>query len=195
MDDEILQALEAIKRAAGLAKLSNRRGTSYLPYYTDSCAEECAEILRVVTTTGAPRLIPSDERSLSTIRNRWYQGLRFLLENLDPDKSFFKMAQNVIVKSIRHKGVLVKPRPECGALRAFMVADWKPDLIKFIESARVGQKFERLSIPLSDEDLSYVRDMLAPVKHLFISSIDKRGIRIIRYDSKRTTETNSGTTG
>jgi len=176
--------LAELARAASNFKNAQYRGGSYLPYYKESTGLEVKRILDLVARTGRTWEVPIGEFTLSTIRQKWYQGLNWLLENADPEKRYADINSRLDVRAYSRRGLVIRPKAEAGILAAYAEDDkWKEEFLSFVQDSEPRQKFERYGIPITPEDILWINNLLAPIASRFVWSVDIKGFSVVRYDN------------
>lgn len=150
------------------------------PYKNSASAAEIRECIETVLGTGVPMIWPAVKVSVQTLYLKFQQGRQALLAE-DPD--FAAKAELITATKVGQTGLRIAPKEVRSGLRLyFHDTAWKSALEEFIDAAQPGEKFERVAIPMSAQDLEWIRATIAPVSKLFISHISEEKILLIRYD-------------
>jgi hypothetical protein len=190
LDPDIADLLATTKGLVNQIKMSNEIGGVRRPYFTEKWAKEVGVLMKHVYTTGEPRLIPVGDLSTSTIRNQWYQGKEYLLQFLDPDKSYAEMDTVVAAEYIKKRGLLVSPRKQRGILQHIAIVPWRPKFEEFLETAVEMQMFERVGLGLTEDDAKYVNETLYPLSDMFVWHIDiiHDHLKVVRVTQEKVQE-------
>jgi len=172
--------LETVAKSLGKSK---QIGTSRKPYYDELYGGYVRELIDKVVSSGQPHIIPVGDHTFYTIRAQWYQGLEYLVDHLDP--TYRNKCGCLKVEGNHKRGLTISPKPEKGILAAYAIVPWKKPLLDFIDEAQHRDKFERIGLPLTEDDINWVIAQLNPVKDLFIYNIDERQIQIVRVDKSK----------
>ena len=181
--DQMKAMVDSIQRAANTIAKSPHKGGSYLPYYREDYAMELTKIIKAVITTGKPHLIPKRDQSFTTIKNKFYQAKKYLEEHLDADNTYKHIFATALdISSPQDRGILIRPKKERGVLKAYAVVDWRPELADFIANANPREKFERIGIPITAEDVAWIEDQLKGIEQFFLTEINETAIILVRID-------------
>ena len=175
---------QSLDRILNILDQSPHKPSGYKAYYREYYAKQLMPILDEIAKTGKPYFIPSSDLSISTIRQRLFQGFAYIKDHLDPEGRYRLLLDKFEIATVRNRGVVIRPKNIPGILDGYITEDWKPELLKYIDSARLNQKFERLGLNLTPGDIEWIHKQLEPVGHLFIYDVTRRHIKIIRYDNK-----------
>lgn len=182
--DQMKAMVETITKTADMLAKSQHRGTSYLPYYKEEFALEVAKVVRAVITTGKPHLIPKRDQSFSTVKNRFYQAKKYLEDHLDPDDTFKRIFTTALdITAPSERGILIRPKKERGSLKGYAVVDWRPELADFIAESKPREKFERIGIPITAEDVAWIAEQLKGIEQFFLTEINETAIILVRMDN------------
>lgn len=185
---------ELIRRLVGtISLLPNRYKTgSDSSYYQQKYAEQAKLIYDRILNDPDHKTILLDASkaglSKNTLQQRMFQAKSFLLERLDPDKTYAEISKKIKIR--RHqRGVifewqkdtldmlemdeLVEERPE---------VSWRDKLDLFIEHATEGSQLE-LKLQLSTPELMELKSMLWDIKDRFVPLAVHCDRLLLRCDS------------
>lgn len=172
-DIEFIKALaEENKKLLSSLKKANQIGSSRRPYYTEKWAGYVKEIFLAIKENAQPRLIPIGDMSDTTIKLQWYQGKEYLLDHMDPTGEFKELDKILVASPSRKRGLIISPVQKQGVMKSVVVQPWKPALEDFLETAQALDKFERVGVGLSEEDLLWVKSLLIELNDLFVWDVD-----------------------
>lgn len=175
------------KIKAGLEMfLKNQQSKSAAPYYNERSAQEVKRILDELHITMQPLKIRTEGISIATVRLRYYQGLKYLKDNMDSDNRYKELSKCTrCVTYLDYIELHIKKKAQTIISK---VSDWKQKFTEWIETEHtIGDKFYPVGVSLSDDEVSWCLDQIEPLKELFLFKITNNEIMIIRYDNKPTT--------
>jgi hypothetical protein len=161
----------------------NRRGKSNWPYYKQVYADEVMRTIEDVLTTGQPQMWPATVVTASTLWAKWSQGCNWLRDN-EPDSH--ELMDAVQATKLERVGLRITKRRGAHIPRHYAQVNWRPKFQAFLAESNHRDKLE-IAVPLTVDDIAYINNMMAPVAHLFITSIDDEGLLLVRYDRDTTT--------
>lgn len=175
-NEEIVAAMKEL--AAATAKLRSpvevrKPGKKQPPYYNEKHAELVKEKIDLLYSRGTPVIIPTDGKALNTVRLMFYQGLDYLLNNLDEDGNYAMRRTNMDVSfSSRDYGVLQLKRRH-GILPVDF--EWRPRVIQYMKDAKKYDKLELYGAHFVAEDYHWVDDLVKPETE-YMKSFDWAGM-------------------
>lgn len=186
--------LKTLARTAEISQQAQQRLRSNQPYYNENAADECLHIIDTVLANGCPMLWPAQGISENTLYLKWRQGCQWIRQ-FKPE--LVEKLELIHASRIPKHGMRFSPIENPTKVGLFIEQDWRPDLLRFIDEAEHRDKFERVGIPLSNEDLRWLAAQLENVGHLFMTDISpKKGkILLIRYDPARDSQIANNKTG
>lgn len=187
-DPRVLQGLAemaktyAEKNDPVKAKLDKKEArTFHGPYYNKEHALEVKDYLNVLHTNRRSLKIVSSGLSINTLRLKFYQGKKYLLDNLDPEGKYKNLINRT--KCITMADYLeLHIKQDTKVLYAETI-EWKPAFLDFIENAQLGTKFPCPdNIMLSNEEVQWIKDQLDPLSDLFIYDVKPNKFLVIRIN-------------
>lgn len=159
-------------------------------YYREKFALEVKLLLDEFLA--APVLQPQlfDERdfnlSKSSLYMRIYHGWKYLCDFLDPDGVYKQLRNRYEIK--RHDaGVLLELRGNIAHTGIAKLAheikesveEWKSKLYEYLETGKIGEKFEIQNILLSDDEVGELQLMFESTPHLYFD-ISNTHIKMVK---------------
>ena len=174
-------------RVASLLNRSNetfdklRRNTGRRPYYNLSQGQAVRKILEaIIAAPDKIQRIPGMGVKLTTIRQQWYQGVEYVLDNLDKDNRYKQLTQNLRTKLDHGYLTVFVTGANLVPLQATPMTNHRMNLENFIETAEPGDKFPDEQVLLSDEDVMELSSIMLGLEELFDYHIDRTTIKVIR---------------
>lgn len=147
-----------------LTKFKHAANRGSMFYYTEDQALAAKKILETLHETKHPvRIRPVQGRSLATIRQQFYQGTYFLLDNLDPNglyRRYFEQTKASIATN-EYVEFTYKEASDTALNSLEVVVPWREDFMIFLDTAGPNMKFYRSDISLSLDDLTWINNQLA----------------------------------
>lgn len=181
VNDFIATAQRAIEILQGASKDNER---SRYPYFNPSMGESVMLAVDEVLRTGQPMIWPCNEITLNTQYLKFRQGAQWVRERLADPAAIAKL-DAVEVQRLPKIGLRIAPREKRNSIKLYYESNWKSELSDFLIDSVPPQKFERVGVPISDDDIIWIYEQLAPIKHLFVTDISTKKILLIRYDNSR----------
>jgi hypothetical protein len=154
------------------------------PYYKESVAIAVRDKLDRLHERKVPQRIIADGISVHTLRLQYYQGVHYLLDELDPDGKYRELYNNTKAETKVYEGYIELFVRRRGGIGAAAMLDndgtWKEQLEEFLTVATPGAKFQRVNIVITDDDKNWIDGLLNPLGELFISKVDNNSVLIIR---------------
>lgn len=156
-------------------------------YYNESIAKEVQEFLDKLHTTKQALRISRQGVNTNTLRLRYYQGVKYLLEFLDP-KGVYKDLYSK-TKCITFDDHIQLVLRTARATVVESLAPWKEELVTFLETAAPNDKFVRTDVTLEEDDITWINNLLAPLTKkdsqnndvpLFYGQVERNKIILIR---------------
>lgn len=146
-----------------LQKFKNTSSRGSMFYYTEEQALAAKKILDTLHETKCPvRVRPVQGRSLRTIRQQFYQGVYYLLDNLDPNgiyRRYFEQTKASITTG-DYVEFTYKEHSDSALNSIEVVIPWREDFAMFLDKAVANAKFYRNDISLSTADLEWINNQL-----------------------------------
>jgi len=166
---------------------------SNAPYFKEKYAKEVQSVLDKLMEDKQPVVYSyryfgtKFGYSPNTLYLRIYQGIRFLLRYMDPEKKYFKLMQHISLSREKGKGVFLRwigedtmvirtedvefqPKDE--------VPHWKVELQRFLEDDTI-KEFVRERLYLSPEDVQQTKITVAQLENV-AASITSYSIKLVR---------------
>ena len=147
-----------------LKTFQNSSRKEHLFYYEEKHALATKKILESLHESGLPIRIRPTKQSLSTLRQQYYHGAYFLLDNLDPNgiyKRFFDRTRASIASG-EYLEFTIKPCADnISPLEDIeVVTPWKEEFMLFLDNAGPNAKFYKPGVSLSQQDLIWINNQL-----------------------------------
>lgn len=181
-DPKVLRGLNLV------AKNLRHKAAQNQPYYNQAAADFVKDILTTLHAPDGPqtlRLAPL-ECTVKTLRQRWYQGCSFIRDNDDPDNKWAKLMAKTRTELFQSH-LQLRIKLPLYTINEPEQLDWREPFQEFLENAKHGDKFSRQDIYISDNEIQWAENLIAPVKELFVFSINKHSLTCIRYDEPEAT--------
>lgn len=180
---KVLSALiTSYKQSATVKARSSTVGKCRYPYFTATAANEIADILDTVIATKQPQFWKSAVLQYSTLKAKWYQGLRYLLEHMDEDGEYARLLNDDIGwRPIPGAGIRIFPKsPQAGkSVLQPLDLQWKDDFQDFLNTAQPGSTFERITAVTPEEQQWLMGILNSPDLRPFISHNQPCDSRVI----------------
>jgi len=178
-DPRIKKGLEAYAKTME----SQAAGTRNLVYYNKEQAIWVKEILDTLHKDRQPIKLSAQGMSINTLRLKYYQGLKYLKEVIDPEGRYKLLSQATrCVTYCDYVELHVKIKA-----KAFVsvVTDWKTPLLQWLEKPdlKLGEKFSPVGVVLSDDEVNWVITQVEPLKEIFLYRVTNTEILIVRYNT------------
>lgn len=132
------------------SKSQSGGGRSRFPYYCDTAAAEVADIIDSVSAASPPQpfLWHSNSCTSSTLRCKWQQGLRYLIEHMDEDGEYKRLSDQLRIIMVAGVGLRICPIASNLNTRVLTPVDdnWKRDFQEFLARSEANSVFERIVI-------------------------------------------------
>lgn len=165
-----------------------------LPYYREHFALEAKEILDKLHATGKPLRVSAVNISVSSLRLQYYQGARYLLDNLDDQGKYLALYRQT--KCSTNPGYIeFHIRIAARNLSAIEInAPWKDELTVFLDTAVANDKFYRDDVILNDDDIAWINNQITPLAKsngdpLFYGQVEKNKILLIKDENPQDSTT------
>lgn len=152
-----------------------RRSTA--EHYNNPIAAAAAKkIIDTLHESGTPIRVRSTGLSIATMRIQFYQGVKYLTANLDPEKKYAMLSK--LTKCSAREDFLEFTIRETAILdRLEMVVPWREELTEYLNNAGPGDKFPRTNISLDTADVIWIGNQLAGLtkangEPLFIAQVE-----------------------
>lgn len=144
--------------AAGLeaiAKRLEKEASKGMSYYAERHATWVKEILDRLHKDGIPLKVSAENGTkISSVKLRYYQGRRYLLEHGDQDGKYKALADATRCSTYRdYLEFHIKHEP---VIKISTTGDWRTPVIAFLENAQPGDKFGPRNYGLSPEDIVWL---------------------------------------
>lgn len=146
------QALAAIRAKA-------KSTTEY--YYSEQAALFSKKILDQLHETKLPVRIRPDGYAINSLRVQYYQGLRYLLDNLDPSKHYFQLSKITKCSTANKEYAEFTIRGTLASQTLETVVPWKDQFSDYLDTATPGKKLGPLDVSLSAADLQWIEGQLS----------------------------------
>lgn len=177
-DPRIAKGLEALGR--DMAKAAHRKQ----PFYNEENAAFAKDLLDQLHKREVPIKVLAKGMSVKTLRLKYYQGKRYLIDNLDPNK-YYNSLSNATKCATYRDYIELHIKGEAVIITAEQTP-WKEELLEFLSSSKSGQKFHK-QIIFSLEEMEWINSQLTAVKDLFIWKVEQTSLLVINYDNKEGT--------
>lgn len=149
------------------------------PYYREHFADEILDIVNTVIATRSPIIIGLASGSMHTLYQKWRQAVNYIHDHAHKyPADTLKKLDHIQVRRLPGVGLKFIPGAAIFALAAPL--DWKGDFQTFINTAAVGDVFERMGVIITAADKAWCYSVIKPVIQLFAMSIGKDSIKIVR---------------
>lgn len=170
-------AQEMIEKLGSMTAQTSRGN---MPYYNRSHAEWVRKVINEVLASKKHVFIPLGKLSPETLKQKWYQGRKYLIEVLSFDR---EMADRVVANR-KKDGLVVALRASAVFPEAAPIVDWRAEVLEFIQNSNHGEIRTWENIPINEDDYKWLENMLKPLG-IFVYDIGINKIRILRYEDNR----------
>ena len=143
-------------------KHMSRKGSMF--YYDEDSALAAKKILDTLHENKHPiRIRPVQGRALSTIRQQFYQGTYYLLDNLDTNgiyARFFSMTK-ASISTGEYVEFTYKEKSDVALATFEEVIPWREEFSMFLDNAGPNAKFYKPEVSLNMADLAWINSQLA----------------------------------
>lgn len=155
------------------------------PYYKERYAEAVRKLLDKLFADPSKEFlrIPAVGMAVETLRQQFFQGAAYLVDNMDPDGLYARMQKETRCRAYKRDGFIELNRritiEDQVAQDTVAVIPWKAQILEFLEIAEPGNKF-RKALKLDDSDQMWIRSNLEPFGAEFIWQVTNREVIIIK---------------
>ena len=177
-DPRVQKGIEAFTRDA--LKIRNKRKT----YYNENSAIWVRGLLDDLHKSGIPLKVVRETNGalrINTLRLRYYQGIEYLRDNLDPDDTYKRLSK--ATKCTVYRDYLELHIRNIEVAHTAPALDWKPLFEEFLENAELGQKFNP-KVLLTLPEVRWINEQLFPLSRQFIYNITPDEFLVIRFDTE-----------
>lgn len=150
-------------------------------YYSEKYAKDAKALLDRLHLHGTPLHIPCGEYSPTTLALQYYHGAEYLRDHDESGKYESLFRATKCTKGNDYLLFQVRKVVRGLASLASVSNPWKEQFLTFIDNATEGQKMIRTDVVLSDDDVLWFYNQLAPLEKLFIGRATNREILVIRH--------------
>ena len=168
---------EIMEKASEVRKL-HVKGTA--PYFNEKNAEFASNIIQRVTTTKAPFIVSNNTLSTNTIRQKYFQGCRYL-KKFYPEKA--KLAEMVECQRLNSDKLVFVFKPREFVIQQLTV-DWREKFQHYIDTAVEHQIFNQpeLAKTLTEQEKAWCVLQLEQLGNRFIWIINDDTFKIIKEE-------------
>lgn len=173
-------SLQAAKEELGTGTKGKVRARR--PYYNETFGMAAKEIVdQLLRDTTAPIKLAVHGISPATERQKLYQGLEYLVEQLDPDGKYAQ-ARPFIRTHLGPDHVLVRMAGVEFAGFAFkkVTVDYVDELTEFINTSEPGQIYKPEGVILTDTQIAHIKSLLDPMGDLFTAIVMRNKLYVLR---------------
>ena len=156
-------------------------------YYTPETASIVkAWITQLLTGKQPIFILPQEGTSMNTLRVQYYQGRKYL-KNYESE--FSKCFNAISCKALPDR-LLITFRPNFSLAQATVAVHsiaWKTEVEDFLETSTYGTKLYRNDLCLTQDDLQWVLNAIAPFGESIITDLSPTSILLIKHDSRANT--------
>lgn len=173
-----------------LKELLNKKSPDTRWYYNEEYAAAAKDLLERLHKDGNALRIDKHSVSTKTLRLQYYQGAKYLLDNLDPEGKYKALYSKTVCRTFDDY-LELHAKAGLKTIEAAPIILWREKLESFFESAKPKDKFV-LDVNLTDSEIVWIEEQLAiTIKRdeqgneipLFYGQITKNKILIIRDDN------------
>lgn len=166
------------------AQQSHKRATYF--YYKEEFAVAAKNLLDKLHSSGNTIRVPLNGCSVATIRLQYYQGAKYLIDNLDKEKKYKTLYANTVCRAYEdYLELHVKRSFKTSLEAAVEIIPWREEFEHFLDEAQKDQKFYKAGLSLSDADLLWIESQLSTMTKedgspAFYGEIQKDHILLIK---------------
>jgi hypothetical protein len=180
-DPMIQEGIELFLRKQETISIEERRAK--WPYYNEHIGHSIKVLLDKLFTTQHPQRVLAGNLSVNTLRTQYFQGVQYLLDKMDDEQGTYRARyNNTRCFTMRNEGYIelhIRYRDKALEASSIVVSDWREKFEEFLQEAKPGEKYH-MDMALSDEDITWAKNMLEPLGNMFISKVDKSSILVVR---------------
>lgn len=151
------------------------------PYYRENYGMAAKNILDAIHKEHRSQRIRAVGISVSTLKQQYYQGVYWLLDNLDKGGEYLKYYQHSRCLSFQNEGYIEIHYKGVVQSEAVSSIDWRLEFMKYLEEAtEIGTKFHKVSIEVTPDDKDYLRAQLEPFGDIYLFKVTDNEVLVIK---------------
>lgn len=196
-DDPLPTKEEIAAKLAAVIKLSaetdeTKKKRVVKPYYNETRAFDVAKLLDRLHRDKVPLRVSAQDFTIGTLKLQYYQGLEYLCDH-DESGKYAALRDITVCRSYADYYELhIRERRIPTVELATQSAQWKEEFITFLDCSQVGEKFHRIDVTLTDEDIAWGHAQIADVFRIFPGKFEKHLVLCVHLSPEEVDENNTG---